>query len=88
MCKNSHPSISYNNNGYFKLLLFIDRLEIDNHRLTTVLQENAVLKSELEMLKIKYKGLLEENRRLKQASVNIVSYIVCCIILCSCIFYN
>lgn len=47
-------------------------LEIDNHRLTTVLQENAVLKSELEMLKTKYKGLMEENRRLKQASVNIV----------------
>ena len=38
-----------------------------------MLQENAVLKSELEMLKLKYKGLLDENRRLKQASVNIVS---------------
>ena len=48
-------------------------IDMDNHRLATVLQENAVLKSEVEMLKMKYKTLLEENRRLKQASVNIVS---------------
>lgn len=43
-------------------------------RLATVLQENAVLKSEMEMLKLKCKNLTEENKRLRQASVNIVSY--------------
>lgn len=45
--------------------------DTDAIRLATVLQENAVLKSELEMLKHKYKNLHEENRRLRQASVNI-----------------
>jgi hypothetical protein len=37
------------------------------------MQENAVLKSEIEILRLKCKNLLEENRRLRQASVNIVS---------------
>jgi len=47
--------------------------EVDSARLATVLQENAVLKSELELLRLKCKNLLEENRRLRQASVDIVS---------------
>lgn len=47
--------------------------EADTARLATVLQENAVLKSEIEILRLKCKNLLEENRRLRQASVNIVS---------------
>ena len=38
-----------------------------------MLQENAVLKSELELLRLKCKNLVEENRRLRQASVDIVS---------------
>ena len=49
-------------------------------RLATVLQENTVLKSELavqrselEIIKLRCKNLIEENRRLRQASVNIVS---------------
>ena len=48
-------------------------VEAESARLATVLQENAVLKSELEILKLKCKNLHEENRRLRQASVNIVS---------------
>ena len=51
------------------LIIFKD----DSVRLATVLQENAVLKSEMEMLKMKCKNLIEENKRLRQASVNIVS---------------
>lgn len=47
--------------------------EAESARLATVLQENAVLKSELEILKLKCRNLHEENRRLRQASVNIVS---------------
>lgn len=54
--------------------------EADRTRLTTVLQENAVLKSELEVYRLKIKTLTEENRRLRQASVNIVSFYK--IILC------
>ena len=50
--------------------------EVESARLATVLQENAVLKSELDMMKHKYKNMMEENRRLRQASVNIVS-VVC-----------
>lgn len=48
--------------------------EAESARLATVLQENAVLKSELDMLRHKHKNMMEENRRLRQASVNIVSY--------------
>ena len=48
-------------------------LDGESVRLATVLQENAVLKSEMEMLKLKCKNLTEENKRLRQASVNIVS---------------
>ena len=47
--------------------------EVDSARLATVLQANAVLKSELEILRLKCKNLIEENRRLRQASVDIVS---------------
>ena len=47
--------------------------EAESARLATVLQENTVLKSELDMVKLKYKNIAEENRRLRQASVNIVS---------------
>ena len=46
-------------------------------RMTTLTQENAVLKSELELLRLKCKTLLEENRVLRQASVNIVSSSTC-----------
>ena len=51
--------------------------EAERNRLTTVLQENAVLKSEIEIYKLKVKSLTEENRRLRQASVTIVSVCVC-----------
>ncbi len=47
--------------------------EADRNRLLTVLQENAVLKSEIEVYRLKVKSLTEDNRRLRQASVNIVS---------------
>ena len=47
--------------------------DVESARLATVLQENAVLKSEIEILRLKCKNLLEENRRLRQASVTIVS---------------
>ena len=49
---------------------------MESARLATVLQENAVLKSEIEILRLKCKNLLEENRRLRQASVNIVSSVL------------
>lgn len=42
-------------------------------RLATLTQENAVLKSELDLLRLRCKGLSEENRALRQASVTIVS---------------
>ena len=51
--------------------------EAERNRLTTVLQENAVLKSEIEIYKLKVKSLTEENRRLRQASVTIVSVCMC-----------
>ena len=50
--------------------------DIESARLATVLQENAVLKSELELLRLKCKNLVEENKRLRQASVTIVSDVV------------
>ncbi|CAI8023517.1 Coiled-coil domain-containing protein 6 [Geodia barretti] len=40
--------------------------EAESARLATVLQENAVLKSELEILKLKCRNLHEENRRLRK----------------------
>lgn len=40
-------------------------------------QENRVLKMELETVKIRCKQLQEENRALRQASVSIVSVMVC-----------
>lgn len=46
---------------------------METNRLTTVLQENAVLRSELEVMRLRCKTLMEENRRLRQASVTIVS---------------
>ena len=42
-------------------------------RLATLTQENAVLKSELDLLRLRCKSLSEENRSLRQASVSIVS---------------
>lgn len=47
--------------------------EAESSRLTTVLQENAVLRSELEVMRLRCKNLVEENRKLRQASVTIVS---------------
>lgn len=52
--------------------------EAESNRLVTVLQENTVLRSEVDMLRLKCKHLLEENRRLKQASIAIVSLILFC----------
>lgn len=46
---------------------------MESNRLSTVLQENAVLRSELEVMRLRCKNLMEENRRLRQASVTIVS---------------
>ena len=43
-------------------------------RLATLTQENAVLKSELDLLRLRCKSLSEENRSLRQASVSIVSW--------------
>lgn len=40
-------------------------------RLATLTQENAVLKSELDLLRLRCKSLSEENRSLRQASVSI-----------------
>ena len=57
---------------YNFLIMLSLLLDVESVRLATVVQENAVLKSELEMLKLKYKNLIEENKRLRQASVNIV----------------
>ena len=51
--------------------------DIESARLATVIQENAVLKSELELLRLKCKNLVEENKRLRQASVTIVSVAWC-----------
>ena len=48
--------------------------DIESARLATVMQENAVLKSEMELLRLKCKNLVEENKRLRQASVTIVSW--------------
>ena len=58
---------------YNYIYFFVNSAEVESARLATVLQENAVLKSELDMLRHKLKNMLEENRRLRQASVNIVS---------------
>lgn len=42
-------------------------------RIESLAQQNRVFKVELETYKLRVKGLQEENRALKQASVNIVS---------------
>ena len=42
-------------------------------RIESLAQQNRVLKVELDTYKLRVKGLQEENRALKQASVNIVS---------------
>lgn len=42
-------------------------------RLAIVQQENVVLKMEVETLKLRIKNLLEENKKLRQDSINIVS---------------
>ena len=41
--------------------------------MTTIIQENTVLRSEIDVLRSKCKHLTEENRKLKEASVTIVS---------------
>ena len=58
-----------------RVCVYVCFSEAESARLATVLQENAVLKSEVEILKLKCKNLHEENRRLRQASVNIVSHV-------------
>ena len=45
----------------------------DNNRITSLEQQNRVLKMELEMYKLRCKQMLEENKGLRQASVSIVS---------------
>lgn len=46
-------------------------------RIDVLQQQNKVLKVELDTYKIRVKQLQEENRSLRQASVNIVSYRKC-----------
>ncbi len=60
-------------NVLFQLSLSFTCVEGENARLLTVLQENAVLRSELEVMRLRCKNLTEDNRRLRQASVTIVS---------------
>ena len=45
----------------------------DNNRITSLEQQNRVLKMELEMYKLRCKQMQEENKGLRQASVSIVS---------------
>ena len=45
----------------------------DGNRISSLHQENRVLKMELEMFKLRTKSLQEENKALRQASVSIVS---------------
>ena len=56
-------------------------------RIESLQQQNRVLKVELETYKLRVKALQEENRSLRQASVNIVSVVfhsLCCtLLLCS-----
>lgn len=49
--------------------------EAENSRLTTIIQENTVLRSEIDVLRSKCKHLMEENRKLKLASVTIVRHL-------------
>jgi len=48
-------------------------------RIESLQQQNRVLKVELETYKLRVKQLQEENRSLRQASVNIV---ICCDFIC------
>lgn len=45
-------------------------------RIDCIQQQNRVYKAELETYKLRVKSLQEENRALRQASVNIVSLII------------
>lgn len=47
--------------------------EGDKNRISSLIQERRVLTVELETYKLKCKQLLEENKNLRKASVNIVS---------------
>ena len=46
------------------------------HRLDSLQQENIVLKSEIEALRLKIRSLQEENLQLRKNSVNIVSHFI------------
>ena len=47
--------------------------ETNSARVATLAQENAVLKTELEVLRMKCRNLQEDNKTLRKASVSIVS---------------
>ena len=47
---------------------------VDRNRIASLVQEKRVLTVELETYKLKCKQLLEENKALRKASVNIVSF--------------
>ena len=50
---------------------------VDKNRIASLVQEKRVLTVELETYKLKCKQLLEENKALRKASVNIVSNCEC-----------
>lgn len=50
--------------------------EADRLAIHVVQQENVVLKMEVETLKLRVKNLLEENKKLRQDSINIVSTVL------------
>ena len=50
-----------------------ESFSVDKNRISSLLQEKRVLTVELETFKLKCKQLIEENKALRKASVNIVS---------------
>jgi len=57
--------------------------ETNSARVATLAQENAVLKTELEVLRMKCRNLQEDNKTLRKASVNIVSVVYVHILYCN-----
>ena len=54
-----------------------ESLSVDKNRISSLVQEKRVLTVELETYKLKCKQLMEENKALRKASVNIVSNGLC-----------
>ena len=50
-----------------------ESFSVDRNRIASLVQEKRVLTVELETYKLKCKQLIEENKALRKASVNIVS---------------